>query len=180
MVHRTRSRQPSPKSLAEMKKVKWKPQWGENRLHEMVAERPDWCISRQRFWGVPLIVFYCEVAANGSRISRLCATCFRFLNAKVRTRGSRIRQRSCFRPARSALAAEREMAQGIGYSRRLVRFGLHESLGAERKGWHLAGRYVPRRSRPIPRLVSKFAVDCGRHSRTRALPRSDDVRMGAG
>ena len=54
------------KSLAEIKKVKWKPQWGENRLHEMVAERPDWCISRQRFWGVPLIVFYCD--ACGKRL----------------------------------------------------------------------------------------------------------------
>jgi isoleucyl-tRNA synthetase len=48
------------RSLAEIAKVKWKPEWGEARIHDMVAERPDWCISRQRFWGVPLIIFYCE------------------------------------------------------------------------------------------------------------------------
>ncbi|MGH9736638.1 MAG: isoleucine--tRNA ligase [Candidatus Acidiferrales bacterium] len=48
------------RALADIAKVKWKPEWGEARIHEMVAGRPDWCISRQRFWGVPLIIFYCE------------------------------------------------------------------------------------------------------------------------
>ncbi len=52
------------KALAEIAKVKWKPEWGEARIHDMVAERPDWCISRQRFWGVPLIVFYCEACGK--------------------------------------------------------------------------------------------------------------------
>jgi isoleucyl-tRNA synthetase len=48
------------RALEQIAKVKWMPEWGEARIHDMVAERPDWCISRQRFWGVPLIIFYCE------------------------------------------------------------------------------------------------------------------------
>jgi len=49
-----------PRALAEIAKVTWTPAWGRERIHDMIAERPDWCISRQRFWGVPLIIFYCQ------------------------------------------------------------------------------------------------------------------------
>jgi isoleucyl-tRNA synthetase len=48
------------RTLEAIKKVKWHPGWGEERISNMVAGRPDWCISRQRVWGVPIIVFYCE------------------------------------------------------------------------------------------------------------------------
>lgn len=40
--------------------VQWIPSWGEARIHNMVADRHDWCISRQRVWGVPITIFYCE------------------------------------------------------------------------------------------------------------------------
>jgi isoleucyl-tRNA synthetase len=48
------------RTLEEIKKVKWDPAWGEERLSNMIQTRPDWCISRQRVWGVPIAVFLCE------------------------------------------------------------------------------------------------------------------------
>jgi len=48
------------RTLEEIKHVKWDPAWGEERLSNMISTRPDWCISRQRVWGVPIAVFLCE------------------------------------------------------------------------------------------------------------------------
>lgn len=45
------------KALAAIAKAKWMPKWGEARISKMVADRPDWCISRQRVWGIPIAIF---------------------------------------------------------------------------------------------------------------------------
>ena len=47
-------------TIEEIDKVVWDPSWGKERITNMIATRPDWCISRQRIWGVPIAVFMCE------------------------------------------------------------------------------------------------------------------------
>lgn len=57
------------KSLAAIDQVQWIPKWGRDRIYGMVENRPDWCISRQRAWGVPITAFSCtdcgEYLADG-------------------------------------------------------------------------------------------------------------------
>ena len=48
------------KALEEIRQVTWIPAWGEERIYQMVEQRPDWCISRQRAWGVPITALFCE------------------------------------------------------------------------------------------------------------------------
>lgn len=48
------------RTLDEVKKIQWLPTWGHDRMANMITTRPDWNVSRQRVWGVPITVFYCE------------------------------------------------------------------------------------------------------------------------
>jgi len=52
------------KALEEIKKTAWTPEWGENRIRAMVEQRPDWCVSRQRNWGVPITAIRCACGSH--------------------------------------------------------------------------------------------------------------------
>jgi isoleucyl-tRNA synthetase len=113
-------------ALEEIHQVKWIPGWGEERIYEMIEKRPDWCVSRQRFWGVPIIVFFCD--GCGKQLNDFAA-----LRNVVKW-------------------FEKEVAQGKRHSGRLVRFRLVAPGGPERQ--RMARGRLPRRARPVSRLVS--------------------------
>src|SRR5258706_7881478 len=60
------------KALDAIAKVEWFPAWGQERIHNMIATRPDWCISRQRLWGVPITAFYCKGCGKVVMRADLC------------------------------------------------------------------------------------------------------------
>ena len=99
-------------ALEEIPQVKWMPEWGADRMHSMIAERPDWCVSRQRFWGVPIIVFYCEECGKRLEDFRRCAMSSKWFekegaDAWYHAYGRRIASRR----ARSAPAARQNGAR---------------------------------------------------------------------
>ena len=61
------------KALAAIREVTWTPSWGMQRIYSMVENRPDWCLSRQRSWGVPLTVLICEDCGQILRDPAVCA-----------------------------------------------------------------------------------------------------------
>ena len=160
-------------ALREIGKVKWMPAWGESRIGSMIADRPDWCISRQRVWGVPLALFTHK--RDGRAASALGGAARRGRRAASRRTASMRGSISIRRAARRRGAGLRESHRHHG---RLVRLGRAASLRAEdAPRSHGARGSVSRRLGSASRLVPQLAADVGRAARPRAVPRRADARV---
>ena len=60
------------RALDEIDRVRWVPPWGRDRIHGMISTRPDWCISRQRDWGVPVVALFCERCGTPHTSRAIC------------------------------------------------------------------------------------------------------------
>ena len=153
-------------ALEEIRKVHWMPDWGEQRITGMIAGRPDWCISRQRRWGVPLALF--THRETGELHPRTAELVERVADLRGAGRHRRLVRSRSARAARRRGGALREGARHHGRLGRLGRLAplRHEDAarGAE------PGRPLPRGLGPAPRLVPQLAADLA--SRRRATRRT--------
>ena len=179
------------RALHAISVTQWVPPSGENRINGMIDNRPDWVISRQRAWGVPIAVFVREKGDGSAEILKDEA-----VNAAHRRglRGGGRRRLVRDRRARALprLACQRGLEEGRRHSRRLVRFRLDACLHAGRSRAiprpcrHQAQgrrrhrhRDVSRRLGPASRLVPLLAAGELRHARPRALRHRADPRLHA-
>jgi isoleucyl-tRNA synthetase len=111
-------------AIEEIDKVVWDPAWGKERITNMIATRPDWCISRQRIWGVPIAVFLCErvqPAVIDAALNRKIVDLFEREGAEA---WHTTRRRICCLRARTCAhcGGKRAIPQRDRHSRRVVRF----------------------------------------------------------
>ena len=179
------------RALHAISVTQWVPPSGQNRINGMIDSKPDWVISRQRAWGVPIAVFVREKGDGSAEILQDEA-----VNRAHRRRlraGGRRRLVHGRRPGTVSRAArQRGMEEGRRHLRRLVRFrldprfraggsgafsgtGRHQAQGRRRRRY----RDVSGGLGPAPRLVPVLAAGKLRHPRPRAVRHRADARFHA-
>jgi isoleucyl-tRNA synthetase len=156
-------------ALEAIAHVDWMPAWGEQRISGMIAGRPDWCVSRQRTWGVPIPLFVDKDTGE------------------LHPRTLELIEEVAQRVERGGIDAWFDLALGRGrgalreIDRRhgcLVRFRRRAPCRhAIAAGDRLAVGLVSRGLRSTSRLVSQLAPHLGRHARARTVPRRADARF---
>ena len=174
--------------------MKWIPDWGVNRIKGAVQSRPDWCISRQRTWGVPIPAFYDAKgeAMLDAQIVRNAADFIEKHGSNIWFEKSAAELWSLVKPANwtgaEAVAKSNDTLDvwiDSGSSSRAVLMRRKELLNIGKSeigesGNRLAGRRLSRRQRPASRLVSILAAALARGQWRGAVQDRFDARLHGG
>ena len=178
-------------AIEEIDKVVWDPAWGKVRITNMIATRPDWCISRQKVWDVPIAVFLCE-QCNRPIVSQELNRAVVALIERDGIEAWRTPAADALLPAGSVCAhcggtafrKETDILDVLDRRRRQLvcrlrgrsrsEVCLHRFSGPRRRS-----RSVPGGRRPVSRLVPLLAAHLGGLARPRALLSRGDQRLDA-